>query len=278
MNKHENEVLVSIIMPAYNASKYIQDAIDSVIKQTFLNWELIIVDDGSTDSTKEIVKKNSTNDSRIYYYFQENSKQGKARNLAISKSKGEYLAFLDSDDIWVPEKLQVQINEILIKNVDLVFSDSYVFHDSNFLDKSKRMNTPNMILKGDDALNLFLAGNRIPILTVLAKKEKVVMVNGLSEKNSIQNAEDYHLWLKMLINGCAFYGSDKTLAFYRVHEQSSTNQDKFASEQVIEVFFDLLNENVHLKLIILKAFKERICDNLSVSKSHLLFTKLFLFK
>jgi teichuronic acid biosynthesis glycosyltransferase TuaG len=256
MNKHEKKVLVSIIMPAYNASKYIQDAIDSVVAQTFLNWELIIIDDGSTDSTKEIIKKNISTDSRIYYYYQENGKQGKARNSAIAKSKGEYLAFLDADDIWIPTKLQIQINELQIKNVDLVFSDSYVFYDNNILDMSRKMHTPNMILKGDDALKLFLVGNRIPNLTVLAKKEKIELVNGLSEKWSIQNAEDYHLWLKMLIKGCSFYGSDKTLGFYRIHEKSSTNQDKLASEQVLEVYFDLLNNNRHLKPILLKALKK----------------------
>jgi glycosyltransferase involved in cell wall biosynthesis len=81
-------------MPAYNAANYIQEAIDSVINQTFVDWELIIVDDGSTDHTKEVITKNVLVDERIHYYYQENGKQGKARNLAISKSKGTYLAFL----------------------------------------------------------------------------------------------------------------------------------------------------------------------------------------
>ena len=255
MNKIEKEVLVSIIMPAYNAGNYIQEAIDSVINQTFLGWELIIVDDGSTDHTKDVIAKNVLVDNRIHYYYQNNGKQGKARNLAISKSKGQYLAFLDADDLWISQKLEIQISEIEEKNVDLVFSDSYIFSNQNQTDLNKRMYTLNCILKGDEAIRLFLVGNRIPNLTVLAKKEKIIAVGGFSTIKNIQNAEDYHLWLKMLIAECTFYGSDKTLAHYRVHVDSSTFQDKFASEQVIEVLFDLLNKYPDLRLVIVEALK-----------------------
>jgi glycosyltransferase involved in cell wall biosynthesis len=93
-------------MPAYNAANYIQEAIDSVINQTFVDWELIIVDDGSTDHKKDIITaKNVLVDERIHYYYQENGKQGKARNLAI-KIKRKYLAFLDADDLWIPQKIR----------------------------------------------------------------------------------------------------------------------------------------------------------------------------
>jgi glycosyltransferase involved in cell wall biosynthesis len=149
-------------MPAYNAANYIQEAIDSVINQTFVDWELIIVDDGSTDHTKEVIAKNVLVDERIHYYYQKNGKQGKARNLAISKSKGTYLAFLDADDLWIPQKLEIQLIEIEEKNVDLVFSDSYIFSTQQQADSNKRMHTINRLLQGDEALRLFLIGNRIP--------------------------------------------------------------------------------------------------------------------
>ena len=256
MNKIEQEVLVSIIMPAYNAANYIQEAIDSVINQTFLGWELIIVDDGSTDHTKEFITKNVLVNERIHYYYQKNGKQGKARNLAISKSKGTYLAFLDADDLWIPKKLEMQLLEIVEKNVDLVFSDSYIFSTQQHADSNNRMNTINSFLQGDEALKLLLVGNRIPHLTVLAKKEKIIAAGGFTTIKNIQNAEDYHLWLKLLIDGCTFYGSDKTLAYYRVHEDSSTFQDKYATDQVIEALFDLLNQNPNLSCMIVKALKQ----------------------
>lgn len=242
-------------MPAYNAADYIQEAIDSVINQTFVDWELIIVDDGSTDNTKDIITKNVLVDERIHYYYQKNGKQGKARNLAISKSKGTYLAFLDADDFWIPQKIEIQLIEIEEKNVDLVFSDSYIFSTQQQADSNKRMHTINNLLQGDEALRLFLIGNRIPNLTVLAKKEKIIAVGGFTTINNIQNAEDYHLWLKLLIDGCTFYGSDKALAYYRVHEDSSTFQDKNATDQVIEALFDLLNQNPNLSCMMVKALK-----------------------
>lgn len=256
MDEIINTPVVSVIMPAYNASDYIQESINSVFAQTYSKWELIIVDDGSTDATSLIIVNNSNQDNRIKSFYQENGKQGKARNFGIAHARGMYIAFLDTDDFWMPEKLEIQLQEIKEKNVDLVFSDSYIFSDSNVSDRSRKMNTLNATLKGDEALKLFLVGNRIPTLTVLAKKEKIHLVNGFTEKKEIPLAEDYHLWLKMIIKGCVFYGSDKTLASYRIHDKSSTSQDKIASRQLPEVFLDLIQNNLEVKHIILVALKK----------------------
>ena len=101
-------VEVSVIMPAYNGAKYISAAISSVQAQTFSGWELLIIDDGSTDATAEVVKKHLA-DSRILYVAQSNRGQAAARNRAIALAKGEWIAFLDQDDLWLPEKLQLQL-------------------------------------------------------------------------------------------------------------------------------------------------------------------------
>lgn len=239
MDKIINTPLVSVIMPAYNASNYIQEAINSVIAQTYSNWELVIIDDGSKDNTSEIVLKNSNQDSRIQYFYQDNGKQGKARNLGISKAKGDYLAFLDADDLWLPEKLKVQIEEIREKNVDLVFSDSYRFKNQEVVCVSERMNVKSGFFSGSKALQLFLEANRIPILTVLVKKEKVEAVGCFSESMDIQNVEDYHLWLKLLISNAEFYSSNRVLAKYRIHDNSVTAKDKRAADKLLHVFLDL---------------------------------------
>src|SRR5205809_3501840 len=107
-----NEALVSVIMPAYNAGKFITESIESVIAQTYAYWELLIVDDGSTDNTKNVIQNFSEKDKKIRYFFQANGKQGKARNMALSYASGNYIAFLDADDIWLPQKLEVQVKEI----------------------------------------------------------------------------------------------------------------------------------------------------------------------
>jgi glycosyltransferase involved in cell wall biosynthesis len=226
-------------MPAYNASNYIQEAINSVIAQTFIDWELIIVDDGSTDKTSEIVSEYVTIENRISYYYQENGKQGKARNLAISKSKGEYLAFLDADDLWLPEKLEIQIKEIKDKNVDLVFSNAYIINDSEKINLNKVIYCHQGFLDSNEGLDRMIERNRIPILTVLVKKSKVIEVGMFSEKLEIQNAEDSHLWLKLLINKAVLYGSNETLAIYRVHKNSVTKNEKFALSRYISVLSDI---------------------------------------
>ena len=123
--------LVSIIMPAYNAEKYIADSIRSVLAQTYSNWELIVVDDGSTDRTANIVREFAGHDSRVRYIFQENGRLGKARNTGIANAAGSLIAFLDSDDLWIPRKLQMQLQAMSENSADVVFSNAYVFTDDN---------------------------------------------------------------------------------------------------------------------------------------------------
>lgn len=259
--------LVSIIMPSFNAEFCIEDAIISVINQTYENWELIIVNDGSTDQTENVVKKWLLQDQRIQYFYQENGKQGKARNLGISKSRGQYLAFLDADDIWLNEKLSIQVNEIQTKNVDLVFSDSYIFNDNDIQDTSQKMNIPTNILFDENSVKVFLKGNRIPILTVLVDKSKVENVGGFAETIDIQNVEDYHLWLKLLMSGCKFYALDYVLAKYRVHKNAATSADKAAHSKVPNAFFDLFQNY--------PAFRKEIKLALKIKFIHIYRTNIF---
>jgi teichuronic acid biosynthesis glycosyltransferase TuaG len=121
----ENE-LVSVIMPAFNSALYISKTIESVISQTYKNWELIIVDDGSTDDTKLIVSNFTKNYSNIHYYYQLNGKQGKARNTGIKYSRGTYVAFLDSDDLWLPEKLEKSLKIMQETGCEVVSTNAWV--------------------------------------------------------------------------------------------------------------------------------------------------------
>jgi glycosyltransferase involved in cell wall biosynthesis len=252
-----NNDLISIIMPAYNAELFINDSINSVIAQTYSNWELIIIDDGSTDSTAKKVSHYLICENRIQYYYQENGKQGKARNLGITKSKGEYLAFLDADDMWLPDKLKFQIEFIQEKKVDLVFASSYIFNDDEIMDVSRKINVINNVYYDKNSLGIFLERNRIPILTVLVKKDKVINVNGFSELIFIQNIEDYHLWLKLLMSDCVFYSSDNIVAKYRLHDNSVTFSDKFAISKLPDMFFNLLQLYPNYKIQIEIGLKEK---------------------
>jgi teichuronic acid biosynthesis glycosyltransferase TuaG len=230
--------LVSVVMPAYNAAAFIAESIESVLHQTYTNWELLIVDDGSTDDTKKIVESFCAKDERIKYSWQQNGKQGKARNLALKHAKGNCIAFLDADDVWLTKKLEVQIKLLEEKKADLVFSNGFVFK-ANISDGIAYKNAGKGYINGRAGLSILLDQNSIPILTVLVKSEAINKVNGFTEKLSIQNAEDYHLWLKLLMNGYTFFGSDLELAGYRLHSSSSSSADKLGVPCVIEAFEDL---------------------------------------
>lgn len=231
--------LVSVVMPAYNAEKYIGQSIESVLYQTYPYWELLVIDDGSTDSTKDVVRQFISLDSRIKYFYQDNGKQGKARNLGIEKSKGEYLAFLDSDDLWLFNKLEIQLKQIQEKQVDLVFSDSYIFFDHDVNDIQRRMEVKQRFYTGIEAIDLFIECNRIPILTVLAKKSAVQKVGGFIESDEVQYGEDYHLWLKLLLSGSTFFSSSETLAKYRVHSNSVTVNESSSELKILAIYYDL---------------------------------------
>jgi len=231
--------LVSIVMPAYNSEKFIAESIESILNQTYTNWELFIIDDGSIDNTHNIIKKYADNDNRIKYIFQTNQKQGKARNNGIKISNGELIAFLDSDDLWVPEKLEVQISFLNNCNADLVFSDGYIFKN-NKKDAKHSFETISGYLKGKDAIELFLERNRIPILSVLVYKSAIEKVGGFIEDIEIQNVEDYHLWLKLLIKGFSFVGMTNKLVYYRQHDSQITKNDSLASEKVFYMLSNYL--------------------------------------
>ena len=116
--------LVSVITPCYNAESFIAETIKSVINQTYTNWEMLICDDCSTDNSAKIIKSFCQRDDRIKYLKTDCNTGGPSipRNVAISNSKGDYLAFLDADDIWLPTKLAVQMNFVCIQKADIVYS------------------------------------------------------------------------------------------------------------------------------------------------------------
>ena len=238
MDSNLNKPMVSIIMPVYNCAKYIGFAIDSVIKQTYTNWELTIVNDGSTDNTQSIIDSYKNNDSRIIALQQKNGRQGKARNLAIAHASGKYLAFLDADDVWITQKLAIQMEEIEVAKADLVFSKSYMMDvNQNIMDDIIGWHIG--YLQGINGVEKMVEMNQIPILTVLVKKELVESVKGFSEDIFIANVEDYHLWLKLIMSSAVFYGSEKTLAYYRIHDNSVSKNDSSTVLRMIYVYCSL---------------------------------------
>jgi glycosyltransferase involved in cell wall biosynthesis len=212
----ETNKLVSIIMPLYNAEQFIAQSIESVLKQSYKNFELLIVDDKSIDNSIKIVKKYMQEDKRIKLFFLDvNSGPAKARNKAIKEANGRYISFLDSDDIWLPNKLQDQTLFLNENNLVLTYS-SYETIDEN----SKYINTryvlPQITYK--DMLKSSQIGNLTGIYDVIFFG-KVYMED--------IGHEDYIMWLKLLKNIPFAKGINYPLAQYRVASNSiSSNKIK----------------------------------------------------
>lgn len=204
--------LVSIIMPSYNTAQYIEQTIKSVIAQTYKNWELIIVDDCSNDNTDEVVEKLLI-DRRIRYLKNEkNSGAAVSRNRALREAKGKWIAFLDSDDLWMPEKLEKQIN--FMKKNDYHFSyTNYVEIDEKNNPNGRLVTGPKRITK-NGMFNYCWPG----CLTVMYDASKI----GLVQIEDIKKNNDYAMWLKACKKADC-YLLDEVLAKYRKRSGSISN-------------------------------------------------------
>lgn len=214
--------IVSIVMPAYNSEKTIGSAIESVIAQSYKFWELIIVNDCSKDSTIDIIQKYQEIDERIVVVnLSQNGGVVNARNKAIESSKGEYIAFLDSDDLWLPSKLE--------KQVSFMETNNYVFSYTGYgiMDKLGNLTNKKINIPLSTTFNSLLKGSNIGCLTVMIDRRKVGNI-----KMPKVHHEDYATWLSILKNGSIAYGIPEVLAYYRKDTESlSGNKIRSASWQ-----------------------------------------------
>lgn len=196
--------IVSVIMPSYNTAKYIAESIESVINQTYPHWELIIVDDCSTDDTDSVVAK-YLSDGRIRYLKNEkNSGAAISRNYALREAKGKWIAFLDSDDVWLPDKLEKQI--AFMENNGYCFSyTNYIEIDEESIPNGKRVTGPKRITK-HGMYNYCWVG----CLTVMYDADAV----GLVQIQDIRKNNDYAMWLKVCKKADC-YLLNETLGKYR---------------------------------------------------------------
>jgi teichuronic acid biosynthesis glycosyltransferase TuaG len=259
--------LISIIMPAFNSQKYIGASIESVLQQTYQNWELLVVNDGSVDDTEKVVKFYAEKDVRIKYYYQQNSGQGAARNLALSIAQGNFIAFLDSDDLWLPTKLSLQINVIKSNKVDLVFCAGYIITNEELYPiEIASFSQNDSLLIPNQSIKRLINGNYIMILSVLVTKASLLEVSGFNSDRLIQNAEDYHLWLKLLCaNKKFFYLSDR-LFYYRKHPDQSTKNLYQSRLREINVYADIKRYTSSYDRLINKAISEKF-EKVFISKS-----------
>ncbi|MCF8107519.1 MAG: glycosyltransferase family 2 protein [Desulfohalobiaceae bacterium] len=207
---------VSIVMPAYNAQDYIEYSIESVLNQTYKNYELIVVNDGSTDNTKKIIEK-FKNDIKIV--SQANLGLRAARNEGIKKSTGIYVSFIDADDVWYPHKMEKQI-ELIDDNTSVLHASGNLINEFNDIIKKNIKG-----FRGDFSFSQLLEGNKVLISSVLVKRQHLFNV-GLFDQTNRLPLEDYQLWLSLFASGYTFKYMDQILFEYRVHSKNMSQDQK----------------------------------------------------
>ena len=228
--------LISIIMNCYNGEKYLKKSIKSVINQNYKNWELIFWDNKSSDNSKKILKE--FKDNRIKYFFSKKfTNLYEARNLAIKKSKGSYICFLDTDDWWKKKKLKHQI-EILKKkkNINFIFSNLTMYDQLN---KTKYLYFKKYFLN-QNTTQILLDNYKIGILTVMIKRK---LFKKYKFNKNFNIVGDFDLFLKMSLNE-TFYCIQESLAFYRIHNK---NYSKKISIYADEIYYWLKTNSYRLK-------------------------------
>lgn len=227
---------VSVVIPCYNASAFIAQTIESVINQTYQNWEMIIVDDCSTDNSAEIIKRYASADRRIKYLKTDKSSGSPAlpRNIGIDAAYGDFIAFLDADDVWLPEKLEWEVDFLIKNNYKVAYS---FYEKMNW--EGKRDNRI-ISTKEHSSFESLLKSNSIPCLTSIVRRDAI----GYTRFKQIPQ-EDFCFWLDILKKGYVAYNLQKVTALYRVAKESrSANKlDMFKG------YWNVIRNHQHIALI-----------------------------
>ena len=268
--------LISVIIPTYNHANFLGKALESVIQQTYNNWEAIVVDNQSTDETNQIINKYS--DPRIQYFkISNNGIIAKSRNLGINNSKGEWIAFLDSDDWWTEDKLEVCLENIDDK-VDFVYHQLEIVYDkSNSYLKKKNIGRQ---LKKPILNNLLTSeidqGNAIGNSSVMLRKDMLSRIGGISENKKMVASEDFNTWLRIAQITDKFNFIKKKLGYYLVHSESSQKRDlsiphREAVIEFMELFNDKQKLNLEVKLKYMSGNYNSLNNNYAKAKEDFLF-------
>ena len=229
------EGLVSIIMPSYNAARFIGESINSVLLQTYSHWELLIADDCSKDNSVEVARRYSDIDERIKLFpLDKNVGAAAARNVAMEHAQGQYIAFLDSDDVWDEHKLEKQ----------LAFMErySYAFTFSNYYVMEENGEKTGIIVKVPSSLSYqqYLRNTIIGCLTVIIDRKQT----GDFKMPLIKSSHDMALWLLIMKRGFKAYGLKDVLAGYRLVSTSNTAKKWKAAKDVWRVYQEIENLSV----------------------------------
>lgn len=239
MNSKQHTSLVSIIIPAYNAERYITETIDSVLKQDYPNWELLIVNDGSTDATKSIIDTYALNDKRIVVIHKANSGVSDSRNTGIKQAKGDYFFFLDADDIWNINNVSEKLSYFIAEKVDAVYSSCELINESSVPMNSFLKGTPEVKLS--DILSS--KGNYTTAPSGIAVTKNVLQTIGGFDVNLSNNA-DQDFFIRILAANYKIGFITETLWKYRIHEGNMSKNVRLLEKDILYVFNKAAKNNL----------------------------------
>lgn len=230
-------------MPVYNSARYLSEAIESCLDQTYRKFELIIIDDGSNDDSKEIIEFywRKYPDKIKVHFFQKNQGAAAARNKGIKMARGDYLVFADSDDIHDKERIQQIIESIKRDKVDMVFNNCLMI-DENGQSLGKDLGFPE-ILNNSNGLLLSLQRNYFWTSLATVKNDRLVYFD-----ESLMRSEDYDLFLKLLFHGWKFTFIKEPLVKYRIHSGNDSSDYEKARKATIKILNKYPVENLYTKL------------------------------
>lgn len=249
---------ISVIIPCYNQAQFLDETLESVLNQTYKSWECIIIDDGSTDASKDVAVKWCTIDGRFRYVFQLNGGLSNARNKGLHLAKGDLIQFLDADDLLKPTKFQIQIEDL--QNAQISISNYFAFKDGNVQEMAKDRYLSPFVSEINFKKDIILDWEyriSIPCHTVLFQKALVVE-NNLSFDETLPNHEDWVFWSQLFYVSKNITNNKNVLALYRIREHSmSANyalmRDGFIkASKVLLCYFKERNEKELVKAIRIK--------------------------
>lgn len=224
--------MISVIIPCYNQSKFLEYSLKSVSNQRFKNWECIVVDDGSLDDTREIAEYWCRKDPRFLYFFQRNSGLSSARNLGLEKASGDYIQFLDADDYLDERKFDLSIDLLEKSKLNLIISDFRTFQNDIKISSDafcelteEELTYKKILFEWDETFN-------IPIHCGLFKSE---IIEGTRFQENLNAKEDWIFWLILFQKKSVKPGFiDKPLAYYRMHDDNMSRRKDFMEENLIK--------------------------------------------
>jgi len=249
--------LVTVVIAAYNCSKWIEKTVSDVLGQTYSNLELLVVDDGSTDQTEATVK--NIKDPRLSYFKldQGSGSPAKPRNVGLNKSKGEFITFLDHDDRWYPDRMAKVLKVFGEKpEIDLVCHDEVVVCAGKTLKRNKYGPFSEQMY-----LDMMLSGNRVSTSAATVRTETARKVGGFNEERSYFLVEDFDFWMKLAKSGSRFYYLHEVLGEYTIHSENWTRNIDYNYRQNLQY----IHKQIELYPETLDSYRDRILGHFEYS-------------